>query len=220
MNTTIPVNAEILLDGSQLTLGEAIVTAQDWLTAFANSETFLPTVNLTFGNPFHAEKATKLRQELAAKDFKSLPTIEIRTATELNGANGAFAVATNTIYLSQDYIIENSDNPQGIVEVLLEEIGHAVDAQINSVDAPGDEGAIFSDLVQGVELDQPTLEVLKAEDDTATITLDGEVIQVEKSNPPTFSVNQILNGLKDVFLYNQGKVNELFNGEKLPNLEG
>ncbi|MEQ8539349.1 MAG: hypothetical protein RIB93_18090 [Coleofasciculus sp. D1-CHI-01] len=220
MKTTIPINAEILLDGSQLTLGEAIVTAQDWLTAFANSETFLPTVNLTFGNQFDAEKVTKLRQEWGAKDFNSLPTIEIRTATELNGANGAFAAATNTIYLSQDYIIENSDNPQGIVEVLLEEIGHAVDAQINSVDAPGDEGAIFSDLVQGVELDQPTLEVLKAEDDTATITLDGEVIQVEKSNPPTFSVNQILNGLKDVFLYNQGKVNELFNGENLPNLEG
>jgi Ca2+-binding RTX toxin-like protein len=218
MNTTIPMNAEILLDGSQLTLGEAIVTAQDWLTAFANSETFLPTVNLTFGNHFDAKKLTKLRQEWAAKEFNSLPTIEIRTATELNGANGAFAAATNTIYLSQDYIVENSDNLQRIVDVLLEEIGHAVDAQINSVDAPGDEGAIFSALVQRVELDQPTLEVLKAEDDTAMITLDNQVIQVEKQGDQVL-LAPFLSQIETFLDQIQSKVNDqVFGANGLPNI--
>ncbi len=181
MNTVIPVLAETLPNYAQLALGEAIATAQDLLTALAANETFLPTVNLTFGNLFDTEKATLLRQQWTAKDFSSLPTIDIRPATELNGANGAFAAATNTIYLSQDYIIENSTNPQAIVDVLLEEIGHGIDAQINSADAPGDEGAIFSALVQGSFLDEPTIKALKAEDDTFTITLDGQAVKVEQN---------------------------------------
>ena len=111
MNKIIPIGAEILPNYAQLALGEAIVTAGDLLTTFAANETFLPTVNLSFGNLVDTEKVTSLRQQWLTKEFDALPTIEIRTATELNGANGAFAAATNTIYLSQDYIIENSDNP-------------------------------------------------------------------------------------------------------------
>jgi hypothetical protein len=45
-------------------------------------------------------------------------------------------------------------NPEAIAAVLLEEIGHFVDSKINFSDAPGDEGAIFSALVRGVELDK------------------------------------------------------------------
>jgi len=46
---------------------------------------------------------------------------------------------------------------------------------------PGDKGAIFSALAQGVQLDEPTLQVLKAEDDSVLLTLDGRVIEVEEA---------------------------------------
>ena len=64
--------------------------------------------------------------------------------------------------------------------MLLEEYGHFVDAQVNEGDSSGDEGAIFSALVMGQSLDADSLQTLKAEDDTAVISLDSQsTIQVE-----------------------------------------
>ena len=51
------------------------------------------------------------------------------------------------IYLSQDFLLANSADPAKISAVLLEEFGHLLDAKFNRTDAPGDEGAIFSQLV-------------------------------------------------------------------------
>ena len=63
--------------------------------------------------------------------------------------------------------------------MLLEEIGHFVDAKINQTDSAGDEGAIFAALVQGQNLDVETLRVLKAEDDHSIITLNNQ--QIDRS---------------------------------------
>ncbi|MEG3843548.1 hypothetical protein QT986_25340, partial [Microcoleus sp. herbarium14] len=63
-----------------------------------------------------------------------------------------------------------------------EEIGHSVDARLNVTDSPGDEGAIFGAIVQGKTFDLTDLESLKAEDDSATIYLNGKEIQVEKAS--------------------------------------
>ncbi|MFM6024822.1 MAG: calcium-binding protein, partial [Dolichospermum sp.] len=57
-----------------------------------------------------------------------------------------------------------------------------VDAQINQVDSVGDEGAIFAELVQGNSLDVATLDALRAENDQATIIINGEIIQVEQAD--------------------------------------
>jgi hypothetical protein len=78
------------------------------------------------------------------QDFSVVPNIEVRSGAELGGAIGAYAQATNTIYLSQDYLNQNAADIESITSVLLEEIGHAVDAKVNIVDASGEEGAIFS----------------------------------------------------------------------------
>jgi Ca2+-binding RTX toxin-like protein len=114
-------------------------------------------------------------------DFTALPPIEVRLAAELNGANGAFAAANNRIYLALEFLQANPP-PEAIAAVVLEEIGHWVDTQLNEVDSLGDEGEIFSALVRGQELDASRLQVLKTEDDTATITLDGQVIEVEQAD--------------------------------------
>ena len=87
-----------------------------------------------------------------------------------------------------DEIVEGSEelvsaaNQPSLVAVILEEFGHFVDAQVNTSDSAGDEGDIFARLVQGESISEPELAVLKAEDDTATIILDGELTQIEQNN--------------------------------------
>jgi uncharacterized repeat protein (TIGR01451 family) len=159
----------------------SVVKAQDYLSNFAVSQDFYTKLTIAFGSPLNTEKVENLRQQWISGDFRSLPEIEIYSGEEIKGANGAFSLDTNKIYLSQEYITQNASNFLAITHTLLEEIGHFVDAQINSSDALGDEGAIFSALVQGETLEEAQLQQLRAEDDTATITLDGQVIQIEKA---------------------------------------
>ncbi|MFM6621252.1 MAG: Calx-beta domain-containing protein, partial [Dolichospermum sp.] len=105
-------------------------------------------------------------------------------------ANGAYSSSTNKIYLSASFL--NTASSATIINVILEEIGHYVDAQINQVDSAGDEGAIFAALVQGNSLDTTTLQALKAEDDSGIINLEGEAITVEQNgliDPSNFTLN-------------------------------
>ncbi|NCR42696.1 MAG: hypothetical protein GPJ21_24685, partial [Microcystis aeruginosa W13-11] len=98
--------------------------------------------------------------------------------------------STNKIYLSESFL--NVASSESLVKVILEEIGHYVDAQINQVDSAGDEGAIFASLVQGESLNAETLQVLKAEDDSSIINLEGEAITVEQNgliDPSNFTLN-------------------------------
>ena len=59
--------------------------------------------------------------------------------SNLGNANGAYAGSTNKIYLSDSFLANAT--PEAISAVLLEEIGHFIDAQINQTDTPGDEPA-------------------------------------------------------------------------------
>ena len=102
----------------------------------------------------------------------------------LGRANGAYAASNKTIYLSQEYVGVNANQPQAVADVLLEEIGHYVDSRINSFDAAGDEGEIFSALVQGKALSEQQLKFLRIEDDSATITLSGQSLGIEQSVNP------------------------------------
>jgi subtilisin family serine protease len=125
------------------------------------------------------------------------PEIEIVSSAAIDGAQGAYAEKTNQIYLSQEFLIENQHDSDAVESVVLEELGHSFSAQINSQDVPGDEGAIFSRLVRqeaigeasarreasplGERIAPETLAALKAEDDTATVNLNGESIQIEQA---------------------------------------
>ncbi|HEY9819691.1 MAG TPA: M10 family metallopeptidase C-terminal domain-containing protein [Candidatus Sericytochromatia bacterium] len=176
------ITAASLNESAQFNLDEATLTAQQYLSTIASSEDFITKFAIAFGGSFDAVKAEDLRQEWLLGNFDSLPAIEIRSAAEINGANGAFSADTNKIYLSQEYITQNNSNPQAIASVLLEELGHFVDSKINMADSPGDEGAIFSALVRGETLSLSVLQQLKAEDDTATFLLNEQTLQVEQSH--------------------------------------
>ena len=171
------------------TLAEASLSAQHWLSTLATHEEFMAKLELAFGQLFDTNKAENLRQQWQENNFESLPAIVIRSKAELRGAKGAFSQDTNKIYLTQEYLDNNISNPQAITNILLEEIGHFIDAQINPSDAAGDEGAIFSTIAQNQPLSETKLNALKAENDTITVTLDGQTLEIERA---TEGIREIL----------------------------
>ncbi len=171
---------ENLNEDSQSVLEEAIVNAQSYLSKFAGSNVFLQKITDVFGSSFDADKLSYFRQSWLNGDFETLPEIEVRSQEDLGGANGAFAASTNKIYLAKEYIAQNSFNSGATVDVFLEEIGHFVDANINQIDTVGDEGEIFSALVQGVKLNEATLKLLKADNDINVVNLDNQKIKIEQ----------------------------------------
>ena len=108
-----------------------------------------------------------------------LPTIATQPSQDLNGAMGVYVIETDQIFLSESFLLTSTQDQ--IVAVLLEEIGHGLDARLNQTDSPGDEGAIFSALVRGQSLSEPQLAVLQAENDQATLLLDDQWVTVEQA---------------------------------------
>ncbi|WP_301337672.1 Calx-beta domain-containing protein, partial [Microcystis aeruginosa] len=152
----------------------------DVLFNFAQSDGFWANLAIAFGTSYDVVKATQLRQQWKSRNFSQLPSIEVLSDEVLGTANGAYSSSKNKIYLSASFL--NTASPAAIVNVILEEIGHYVDAQINQVDSAGDEGAIFAELVRGNSLDVATLDALRAENDQTTIIINGEIIQVEQAD--------------------------------------
>ncbi|BBH37997.1 hypothetical protein myaer102_04770 [Microcystis viridis NIES-102] len=152
----------------------------DVLFDFAQSDGFWANLAIAFGTSYDVVKATQLRQQWQSRNFSQIPPIEVLSDEVLGTANGAYASSTNKIYLSASFL--NTASSASIVNVILEEIGHYVDAQVNQVDSAGDEGAIFAELVQGNSLDVATLDALRAENDQTTIIVNGEIIQVEQAD--------------------------------------
>ncbi len=164
------------------TLEAAIAQAQGLLANFVSDISLSSKIDLVFGTQVDSSAAKSLITELAVEDSTALPKIEVRSASEINGANAAFAGASYTIYLSWEFLTENAGNLSLITAVLLEEIGHAIDFRLNTSDTPGDEGELFSDLARGVVLSDGELQRLKTEDDSAVVTIDGKTFQIEQAN--------------------------------------
>ncbi|WP_144875825.1 FG-GAP repeat domain-containing protein, partial [Hyella patelloides] len=165
---------------SYVTLEKAIATSQELLTQYAFSDELLGDLTTAFGTEYNREVAEELVGQWQTGEFDSFPEIEIRSSTEINGANGAYSADTNKIYISEEYLLANTNNLKAISNLVIEEYGHYVDASINSVDAAGDEGAIFSGLVTGESFSEGELQQLQLENDKAVITLDGEEIAIEQ----------------------------------------
>ncbi|WP_287234657.1 hypothetical protein [Microcystis sp. Msp_OC_L_20101000_S702] len=163
-----------------LSLLAIIPAVDDVLFYFAQSDGFWANLAIAFGASYDVVKATQLRQQWQSRNFSQLPPIEVLSDEVLGTANGAYSSSTNKIYLSASFL--NTASSASIVNVILEEIGHYVDAQINQTDSAGDEGAIFAELVQGNSLDVATLDALRAENDQTTIIINGEIIQVEQAD--------------------------------------
>ncbi|MFB2921026.1 VWD domain-containing protein [Aerosakkonema funiforme] len=172
------LNTELL----DVELSDELQKYRNYLRILATSPDFVAKMQVAFGNSFDLQKVQELAASWGKGDFGNFPQIEIRDAAEINGARGAFAAATNTIYLSREFVRENEGNGNAIASVILEEYGHYIDLQINAIDSAGDEGEIFADIAQGKVLSESELAALKGEDDSAIVVLDGEEVRIEQAN--------------------------------------
>ncbi|MGB3637363.1 MAG: hypothetical protein WBA39_07265 [Rivularia sp. (in: cyanobacteria)] len=161
-------------------LNDAIATSQVLLTKYASGDELLGDLTTAFGYKYDRYAASDLITQWQTGNFSSFPEVEIRSSAEINGANGAYSVDTNKIYIAEEFLLANTNNINAVSDLVIEEYGHYVDANINSVDAAGDEGDIFSRLVRGESFSDGELQELKLENDKAVITLDGEEIAIEQ----------------------------------------
>jgi trimeric autotransporter adhesin len=149
------------------------------LSNFASEPHFWQGFELAFGDNYDRVQAELIRQE-AIEGSLMLP-IRVVDDAAMGVAVGAFAAATNTIYLRESFVAGSSVESVGAV--IVEELGHSIDSRVNKVEAPGDEGAIFRLLVGGGTISADLLAELKAEDDWGNILVDGQELIVEMAVP-------------------------------------
>ncbi|MBE9183674.1 hypothetical protein IQ270_02770 [Microcoleus sp. LEGE 07076] len=178
---TTDSNSSLPDSSVDLLTGQAMSEVYGDLSKFAADPDFAAKLNVAFAENWDAAAAKTLAEEWFQGDFSDIPPVKVVSSAEIGGANGAFAAATDTIYLSKEFLTENAANPAAVADVLLEEIGHSVDARLNVTDSPGDEGAIFGAIVQGKELSEGELQGLKGEDDIGTVLFNGQTISIEKA---------------------------------------
>ncbi|TAG18066.1 MAG: hypothetical protein EAZ39_12160 [Oscillatoriales cyanobacterium] len=180
-NTSLPDSSVDLLTG------QAMSEVYGDLSKFAADPDFAAKLNVAFGENWDAAAAKALAEEWFQGDFSDIPPVKVVSSAEIDGANGAFAAATDTIYLSKEFLAGNAANPAAVADVLLEEIGHSVDARLNVTDSPGDE-----------------IKALKSKDDTATVAIDGKILSVEYAKVGDINFSQDWGGL--MFDWSSGKV--------------
>ncbi|MDB9466728.1 choice-of-anchor L domain-containing protein, partial [Dolichospermum circinale CS-539/09] len=173
-----------------LLLESALKLTYDKLSGFSGfNNNFWQVFDSAFGTQYNRSAAEILRLDWQGGNFSQLPQIEVVSNTILGNANGAYSTSTNKIYLSDNFVA--NANSAAVSDVILEEIGHFVDARINQTDSAGDEGAIFAALVRGESLNGTTLQSLQAENDHATIIINGEAIAIEQSALITRDLNSV-----------------------------
>jgi uncharacterized repeat protein (TIGR01451 family) len=163
-----------------MSINSTLTLAYNQLTAFAGLDDFWGRFDTAFGTNHDRAMALTFQSQWLAGDFNQLPTVEVIDDQILGNARGAYASSSNIIYLSDQFVATASQSD--MEAVILEEFGHFVDAQVNSVDSPGDEGELFSALVRGVSLSAAELSRIKTEDDTAIIVIDGQSILIEQAS--------------------------------------
>lgn len=98
--------------------------------------------------------------------------ITIVDAAVLAGADGAYVADGDRILLSVALFAETRTMAR-IVDVIVEELGHRIDARVNALDTAGDEGAMFAAMARGETGATP------AGGDARQVVLDGEVLDAE-----------------------------------------
>jgi len=174
--------AQFLLTGSELTSGsvleQALQRVEKRLGAWAtmgNSAAYNALLLAVFG-PQSSDATTALQASLSGTGLGI--SLEILAGAPLSGIRGAYTCAAPDgvprIYLNAAWLqIATVDE---IEAVLLEELGHAIDHQLNGAqDTPGDEGEIFSALLRGTT---PTSSAF-SESDQRLISIHGVAVAVE-----------------------------------------
>jgi trimeric autotransporter adhesin len=159
---------------------QAIRSVQDYLAQFAATDDFESKIETAFGTNVGS---AAIRQQWLSGDFSLIPDIRVLVNGELGTANGAYAASLDEILVSSDFLAQHQDDVAAVAELLLEEVGHKIDAVLNgNFDSPGDEGNIFRLLATGSDVSAQVLAGLRAQDDHAVVMVDGLAVAVERQD--------------------------------------
>ncbi|WP_013334653.1 putative Ig domain-containing protein [Gloeothece verrucosa] len=148
------------------------------LAQFLAQPDYRERLETTFGTVWNIETATTLIKPLASG--QQYPSIEI-LSPDILLSQGAFSQQNSTIYLSSQLFSGTNSNVENISSILLEELGHYLDAQLNLGDTPGDEGAIFAALIKNINLTPQQQQLLQSEDDSTTLLINNQILKLEQS---------------------------------------
>ncbi len=187
---------EIIIDSwqYQTNQNQALVYAAG---SIFNQE-FVTNAQVAFGKDFDIGKAEALGADVLGGNYGVLPDVQFLFNSEMNGALGAYAKSTNTIYFNSDFLTQNADDPTAVGKVLVEETGHFLDAYASAIDSPGDEGEILAGLVMGKIFNQTELLTLKAEDDSSVFTINEKSISVELASSQKLKDDFNKDGASDI----------------------
>jgi len=161
-------------------IDDALQSVQSQLSRFAVSSNALQELASVF-EVTHLEVAATYLDDWANGLFQDTPQIIVLSDADMNGAQGAYATESNTIYLAQSLV--QTDSLTGLQAVILEEYGHFLDTRLSPLqDTMGDEGELFSHLITGNPLSEADLLRIGLEDDTSTVVINGQHVAVEQSS--------------------------------------
>jgi len=175
------IGDELVNEPTVGTVWQASLKILDTFTQSPDSEAVLTR---SFGDRATTPAAQQVIDEVLRG--QRLPKLSVLPSERL-AAEGAYAAKTGTIFLAKELL----GHPERAIRVLLEELGHFLDDQINQEDTAGDEGALFSSLVLGDRLTEAAIAALQQEDDSALLTLNGQSFAVEQASfgPGTLTVD-------------------------------
>lgn len=164
--------------------------SQALLTDFIKDPEFDYKIALAFEQPQISQSVRQIIQGWINDDVIHFPRIEVLPSVVLKVASGAYANANKTAYISSDFLSQNAGNLPLLSSILIEELGHYLDVELNSVDTPGDEGELFSALVRNQEFDPDLVKQIKLENDFSTVFIDNQLLHVEQSvRRSTYNIN-------------------------------
>ncbi|MFM7580900.1 MAG: hypothetical protein ACKO5Q_28715, partial [Microcystaceae cyanobacterium] len=170
-------------------LNSVLAAVYQQLTAFASWDSFWSKFDTVFGADYNFLIAQSLWSQWQGGDFSQLPAIQVVSDEVLGNARGAYASSSNVIYLAAG-LVEGA-SPQVLEAVILEEIGHFVDTQVNGTDTAGDEGELFSTLVQEKVLSAVELSRIKTENDHTVVMINGQATAIEMANATAIQLNGV-----------------------------
>jgi Ca2+-binding RTX toxin-like protein len=167
---------------------QALQIVQNQLARLATQSNFASIISTAFGAQLNQFQLQVLRQQWLSGNFTIIPEIQVLSSAEIGSAQGAYAATLDSpsgtlrerIFISADYLAVA--DTASIAAVILEEVGHRIDQWLNGgVDSAGDEGEIFSRLVNGENLSSAVLAGLRSQNDHGVINLNGQLIAVENA---------------------------------------
>jgi YD repeat-containing protein len=156
-------------------LEKGIDFIKEQLQLLQSDSTSTEQFRLIFGDAWSNDLLDKLLNDIRSG---LMPPLEVLEESQLDGL-GAYSSTTDTIYLSRKLLEQAMQDSSLFVSVLLEELGHYIDSQLNTTDSAGDEGQLFSLFVQQGFLSQSQLIALKQQTDQGSIAVDGQTVEVE-----------------------------------------